>query len=79
MNRIQSNQNKLSEIEKTLAIIQTEEEGIKKRIYASSVFDKRLEKERFCGPGRGNLKLEEDRLIDGKGRQACSPLIQLYF
>ena len=32
MNRIQSNQNKLSEIEKTLAIIETEEEGIKKRI-----------------------------------------------
>ena len=26
--------------------------------YASSVFDKRLEKERFCGAGRGNLKLE---------------------
>ena len=32
MNKIQSNQNKLSEIEKTLAIIETEEEGIKKRI-----------------------------------------------
>ena len=32
MNRIQSNQSKLSEIEKTLAIIETEEEGIKKRI-----------------------------------------------
>ena len=40
INRIHSNQNKLSEIEKSLAVIETEEEEIKKRM---KVFEEQLE------------------------------------
>ena len=39
MTRIQSNQSKLTEIENTLALIETEEEGIKKRL---EIFEEQL-------------------------------------